>query len=830
MFEPKKFNDIFESMRLKTLESGVLSDYEVGSVTRTLQESFAWEMAALYEKMNLVYLSAFVDTAEGGHLDKVVAILGLKRGEPEFALGQVVFERDKGDEPITIPVSTLVGTVETPELPQKLYQTTENALLDKGQTTVQVPVQALIAGENQDAPVGAVSIMPRPIPGVKGVSNTGEILLVGKKRETDDELRRRAKNTLLSSGKATTVAIESALLALPGVTDVQVREDFKYAQGRMRMTRKTGITGDIEIPTQAIITLTAAGRTLSFEVMDTVAILAGQNEVIVEVRALLEGKAGEVRFLLSGSVWAMANADLNAKVSLQLASPIVPGNFGVIRVFVDGPELVNPGEDDLVKLQRYQTAIGKVQKELDRVRAAGIYAILESARPVFADLALLIALDPGLKPTPEERMALENRAREAVLDHFRQIRMEQPLVYAKLLRAITDVEGVDDLTASRISTETLRPGLPSVLSPAVEDAFNRIEVIGYERLLPRDVCVASEPKTLSVNFEFNLPVPPTPALEESNFNTLKGVLSSRFGQKAAGNEINLAEILAGQAVPLKISLNAWCERESLPKSVSPTTRFKTLFFERAALGSLFVFYRYVNLIGAVRLTLAPTLNEAGRTAAKTAVQKAIEEYLDHLKPEAPVLLEEVQTLVAQVGNVAAVELEADDFRLVLSDGSDPANRLDPAKKRIQPKKFEKCRLLPGNFLISDGRSNLRMQVTGLNLNLFRRRNQDSTFAALTDPEIAAVKNAVAVAINSYFNTAEMGADIIFEDFKKNMEGQAAGIGYTPAAFTLTATAADGRTQSISLATPSQNIHVRSMELPVITPITIAVINHTPVPT
>lgn len=828
MFEPKKFNDIFESMRLKTLESGVLSDYEVGSVTRTLQESFAWEMAAMYEKINLVYLSAFVDTAEGGHLDKVVAILGLKRGEPEFAIGEVLFERDKGDDPITIPVGTLVGTPETPETPQKLYQTTESAVLNQGDTIVTVFVQALIAGEGLDAPAGTVSVMPRPIPGVKGVSNTNEILLVGKKRETDEDLRRRAKNTLLASGKATTIAIENNLLALPGVTDVQVREDFKYAQGRVRLTRKAGVAGDIEIPAQATITLTAGPNVRSFEVMHTVAILTGQNEVIVEVRALLEGKAGEVRSMTPGSILSMADAGLNAKVSLQLVAFIVPGNFGVIRVFVDGPELVNPGEGDPTKLQRYQVAIEEVRTELDRVRAAGVYAILESARPVYADLALLVALDPSLKPTPEERNDLEHRTREAVLDHFRQIRMEQPLVYAKLLRAITDVDGVDDLIASRVVTETVRPSLPSVISPIVENAFNRIEVLGYERLLPRDVCVASEPKTLSVDFEFNLPPPGTPVQEESTFNLLQGLLSSRFDQKAAGAEINLTEILAGQVSPAKVILNAWCERESLPKSATPTTKFKTLFFERAALGSLFVYYRYLDITGAVRLTLSPTLDAAGRTATKTAVKKAIDDYLDGMKPEVPVLFETLEALAGQVPNVESVEWDAEDFRVTMSDGSAPENRLDPGKKRIQPKKFEKNRLLPGHFLIADGRSNLRMDITGLNLNLFRRRDANNNPITLTASEIDAVKNAVAVAVNSFFNTAEMGADISFEDFKTNLEGQASGIGYAPAAFNLLATAADGRTQTITLGTPTRNIHVRSMELPVLTPITIANISHTPV--
>ncbi|MGB8698815.1 MAG: hypothetical protein WCD18_05305, partial [Thermosynechococcaceae cyanobacterium] len=117
-FTPKKFNDVFGDMRQRTT---VLTDFEVGSVTRTLYESFAYEIALLYEKMQLVYLSAYVDTAEGQQLDLVVSVLGVKRGLPDFAEGVVVFQRDPGSQDIEIPLGTLVSTVETPELPKKVY-------------------------------------------------------------------------------------------------------------------------------------------------------------------------------------------------------------------------------------------------------------------------------------------------------------------------------------------------------------------------------------------------------------------------------------------------------------------------------------------------------------------------------------------------------------------------------------------------------------------------------------------------------------------------------------------------------------------------------------
>jgi len=824
MFEPKKFNDIFDAMQASTLKSGVLSDFEIGSVTRTLYESFAWEMAALYEKMNLVYLSAFVDTAQGSQLEKVVAILGIQRGEPEFADGRVIFDRDKTDDVLTVPVGTLVSTEESPEMPKKVFQTTENVTFGKGQATVEAPVQALIPGENQDAAAESITVMPRPLPGVKGVTNRNTIELLGKKQETDEELRRRAKSTLLASGKATTIAIENALLALPGVTDVQIREDFRFAQGRIEVTRKAGEATDIEIPAGSQVELIAGGQTvpLLYETLDGFTILASQSKVSIDIRSLLEGSAGEVKTnTLSKFTWHFKDAALDGKVTTTIApnTALVRGNFGIIRVFVDGPDLANPDATDADEQKRYESALRTVRGELDRVRAAGIFSILESARPVMVDMALLIELDADQKPTAAERGDLENRTRDAVMDYFRQIRMEQPLVYSKLLRAITDVEGVGDLSALDITTRIMQAGNLMVKSHA-SAPFNKLEVEAYERFLPRDVCVASESKTLPVDFEFNLPTP-APNAEETTFNALKNALSTWFGQQKPGATINLPVALAtlpnGTPAPAKIVLHAWCERVSLPKDPKPNSVFPTLFFEQAVLGTLFVYYRYLHIGGAVRLTMSASLKDDGRKAAKTAVEKAITLYLDSRPPETPVLLDDLTDLIKTVSGIEDVALEADDFNLQLSSGISAQDHLNKAKKRIEVRRFEKARLMPSQFLFAEGRVHLSIEITALTVRLFPAIKPDGTSVALTPEQKNAVKNALVVAVNSYFNAAEMGKEVSFNDFKSALEGLAVGVGYALEVFSFKAKSQDGREQTASLSNAS-DIQVRSMELPVMIPI------------
>ena len=111
-FDKKNFTDIYNTMVADTRRRlPELTDFEEGSVVRSLYESFAYEMAVLYEQLDLIYQSGFIDTAEDANMDRVVAVLGIKRNEPDFATGVVTFERDKGlNEELIIPIGRCWAT------------------------------------------------------------------------------------------------------------------------------------------------------------------------------------------------------------------------------------------------------------------------------------------------------------------------------------------------------------------------------------------------------------------------------------------------------------------------------------------------------------------------------------------------------------------------------------------------------------------------------------------------------------------------------------------------------------------------------------------------
>lgn len=228
--EPKKFDQIYQNMVRETQKrSPSITDFQVGSVIRTMYESFAYEIAVLYEQMNQVYLSGFIDSAESVHLDMLVAVLGINRGSPDFAEGMVTFTRDPGteEEEIEVPLNTLVVTQETDETPKRAYLTIEAKRFAADQAELDVKVQSVERGEAQVVAAEAITIMPKPVPGVKSVINRAATQFLGKRAETDLELRQRAKNILISSGKASLTSIETALLSLPSVKEVKLIERFK---------------------------------------------------------------------------------------------------------------------------------------------------------------------------------------------------------------------------------------------------------------------------------------------------------------------------------------------------------------------------------------------------------------------------------------------------------------------------------------------------------------------------------------------------------------------------------------------------------------------------
>ena len=184
-----------------------LTDIYPGSVLRTISETVALEIGRLYAQMEAVYQAAFVDTASGSALDKVVAILGVERVTGNHPAGEVMFTRAETSRgAITIPAGTRITTVDG----EVEYETTTTVTMLDGQNTARVPVRDLEPSNDPLAAADLLTVLPVPIAGIVGVTNPSPTSITAQ-AESDDDLRTRVKNVLVGSERATVAALKHAV-------------------------------------------------------------------------------------------------------------------------------------------------------------------------------------------------------------------------------------------------------------------------------------------------------------------------------------------------------------------------------------------------------------------------------------------------------------------------------------------------------------------------------------------------------------------------------------------------------------------------------------------
>jgi uncharacterized phage protein gp47/JayE len=202
----------------------LLTDRNPGSVTRLIAESFAREFAVISRQLEAVYRAGFIDTASGRDLDQLALLVGVTRRSVTFASGAVVFARSTpAPADIFIPAGARLSTTEPPPV---MFETIQAETLRRGNLSVEVPVQAIVAGSSGVVPANAIGVIHRPILGIETVTNSTPTSFGGSV-ESDEGVRRRARRALEGAGLATTGALTAALTTIPGLRekDIQIAED-----------------------------------------------------------------------------------------------------------------------------------------------------------------------------------------------------------------------------------------------------------------------------------------------------------------------------------------------------------------------------------------------------------------------------------------------------------------------------------------------------------------------------------------------------------------------------------------------------------------------------
>lgn len=801
-FTPKKYKDIFDEMRAM---SQVVTDFEVGSVTRTIYESFSYELALMYEKMQMVYLSAYVDTAVGNQLDQVVAVLGITRSLPDFAEGSVSFLRDGAGPDILIPAGTLVATKESSTGEKFVYETGKEATLTALRTSVDVAIRARERGEASETAAGSIIVMPRPVPGIKSVINNDPIRLIGKRRETDEELRDRAKSTLISSGKATVLSIENTLLSLSGVRDARVRENFHFARADTTVVRGAGGPGvPLVIPRGTRVLAQSSGGppvNLPFRTMETVSFQASDGVEAtrqVRIEGLVEGKIGEIPNT-TGIVLIWNDPALGSLAGIQLDSPALLEDFGLIDVYVDAPRLsTGTPEERAAEAERLNAAIRSV-------RAAGIFAILRPTVKAPLSAVFRLEIPASLNLNPEERRAFEESVEDSIVGYIGALRMGKPLLYGKLIKEILSLENIDNLADFKGKIIRNLEQTAQVVPVAYADSEKAIRVEEFERIEAEHICVATEDKVLRLHIAFL-----SPGIDADLAGTVATALSEYLDTLESGQPVVLDDLFAvidpitsiPNAETFQVRPETWCPGP--PSNPRPLLfqeggqeKIEVTFVERPALGILFGYDKRLELAGALKLTLPLNIPADDRLAVRMAVRVAITEALDRLGPEEDVLFDTLIAAALTVNQVLAAELTHADF-IPFADGVPVLNIVDKQKVDVPPL----MRAFAGHLLIHDSISQLDFSLTELQVT--------TANAVLNAP---AIRAALLIAWNNILNGYQAGDQVAFTDLKSGLENRVPGIPYTIQALEVTAfNEIDAFFQVRDLGDTAP-FHTRSIEVP-----------------
>jgi uncharacterized phage protein gp47/JayE len=286
----KTYPEVIASLLTAIGDRTALTNFNVGSVIRTLTEAFSEVVAELYAYAAEMLKQGFLDTATGFWLDRKAKEYGLTRKPAVKAEGLVVYSRKLAKNTnIPIPKDSIVTTPKDQSGAEYRYFTTQAAVLQAGQTSVDVPVIAEAAGSAYNVGPGSVTKMKTFINGIDAVTNPADWLTnVGVDEESDAALRQRSFLAWeeLSQG-GTAAAYVSWALSVPGVKSAFVDDTLPRGEG----TVDVYIMGEAGLPDPALVAAVQAVVDQNRPITADALVLA-PKPVVIDISASVTPRAG----------------------------------------------------------------------------------------------------------------------------------------------------------------------------------------------------------------------------------------------------------------------------------------------------------------------------------------------------------------------------------------------------------------------------------------------------------------------------------------------------------------------------------------------------------
>ena len=212
----------------RMMQTDIGNGQTVQSVIATSQGSMFWDVCrpTAIEKSSLVQMiinqviqSAFIQYAIGTDLDNHGQGKGVPRNGAVSSIGTISINGVQGT---LIPIDTLFATASTGGIASIEFQTTDSNVVIPSTGTIQVDVQAVIAGTNSNVQANTVIMQIASIIGITSVTNASATL-GGLDAESDDVYRQRILTTAAKKpGSGSKYDYMAWASSVTGVGSVQV--------------------------------------------------------------------------------------------------------------------------------------------------------------------------------------------------------------------------------------------------------------------------------------------------------------------------------------------------------------------------------------------------------------------------------------------------------------------------------------------------------------------------------------------------------------------------------------------------------------------------------
>jgi len=259
-------------------------DTSVGSATYKIMESVAQELSSVTNNSTLLSFGYSISTKAGTELDAFVNLFGINRQQGTRATGYVTFSTNvSAVQNYQIPLGVTVYAPSSISGANIAFTTTSPAVLSTGQTSVQVPVIAVLPGSQGNIQANTVTNVATALQGITSVVNESNFSY-GTDTETDAQLRQRFINTAFSNFAGTDSKFQSVARQLPTTNRVNVIGSQEAFSDSLSVFTVLSGNADFKIGlnTQAILYATSGSATASLvsgqlPIFPSMTVVSGNN-------------------------------------------------------------------------------------------------------------------------------------------------------------------------------------------------------------------------------------------------------------------------------------------------------------------------------------------------------------------------------------------------------------------------------------------------------------------------------------------------------------------------------------------------------------------------